>query len=90
MEDQIVIGGDLNLNELIDGEISLHSMLSGEVGVFTPLLPDVYTGAVEVTPSSEVQTLETAGLMLNESIVINPIPSNYGLITWNGSKLTVS
>lgn len=25
-----------------------------------------------------------------QNIVINPIPSNYGLITWNGSVITVS
>lgn len=49
-----------------------------------------YTGEYEVTPSDEAQVLETSGLMMTDNVTINPIPSNYGLITWNGSTLTVS
>lgn len=49
-----------------------------------------YTGAYEVTPSAETQTLDTEGLRLTRPVVVNPIPNNYGLITWNGSFLTVS
>lgn len=51
---------------------------------------DVYEGSYEVTPSAETQTLNTSGLMMSQDVTINPIPSNYGLITWNGSTLTVS
>ncbi len=51
---------------------------------------DPYTGDYEVTPSSETQTLSTNGLFMQADVIINPIPSNYGLITWNGSTLTVS
>lgn len=49
-----------------------------------------YTGSYEVTPSSDVQTLDTAGLRLTRPVTVNPIPQNYGLITWNGAFLTVS
>lgn len=49
-----------------------------------------YTGMTEVTPSDETQVLQTANTALYENITINPIPSNYGLITWDGSTLTVS
>lgn len=49
-----------------------------------------YDGGYEFTPSQETQTIQTAGKVVLENIVINPIPSNYGLITWNGVKLTVS
>lgn len=49
-----------------------------------------YTGEYEVTPSTETQTLDTAGLRLTRPVTVNPIPQNYGLITWNGSFLTVS
>ena len=49
-----------------------------------------YHGEYEITPSSEEQILPTANTRLAHDIVINPIPSNYGLITWNGSVLTVS
>lgn len=51
---------------------------------------DPYTGAYEITPSAETQVLETKNLRMTDDITINPIPSNYGLITWNGSTLTVS
>lgn len=51
---------------------------------------DPYTGAYEVTPSAETQTLLTDGLRMTDNVVINPIPNNYGLITWNGSVITVS
>lgn len=49
-----------------------------------------YEGEYIVTPSSETQTLETEGLVMKHNVTISPIPSNYGLITWNGSALTVS
>ena len=49
-----------------------------------------YSGEHVVTPSDELQTLSTEGYALDSNIIINPIPSNYGKITWNGSTLTVS
>ena len=49
-----------------------------------------YEGAYEFTPTDEVQTVPIAGKTPAQDIIINPIPSNYGLITWNGSTLTVS
>ena len=56
---------------------------------YTPPV-DVYDGTYEVTPSSEEQQLLTANKTLESNVVIHPIPSNYGLITWNGAVLTVS
>ena len=50
----------------------------------------VYPGPTEFTPSAEKQTIGVSGYRLKENITINPIPSNYGLITWDGSTLTVS
>lgn len=49
-----------------------------------------YSGVYEVTPSTETQTLYTKDKSLAENVVVNPIPSNYGLITWDGSTITVS
>ena len=51
---------------------------------------DPYTGAYEVTPSGETQALETYNKRMTGNVTINPIPNNYGLITWNGSIITVS
>ena len=49
-----------------------------------------YTGSYEVTPYSETQILSTALLNMTDDVTIHPIPSNYGLITWDGSTLLVS
>ena len=51
---------------------------------------DPYEGAYEVTPSAEAQTLATKNLRMTDDVVIKPSPSNYGLITWNGTVITVS
>lgn len=51
---------------------------------------DPYEGPYEVTPSAEAQTLSTNGFRMTDDITIGAIPQNYGLITWNGSTLTVS
>lgn len=51
--------------------------------------PD-YTGPTSVTPSAQAQTLHTKDTALLSDITIGAIPQNYGLITWNGSTLTVS
>lgn len=55
-----------------------------------PVYPETYTGTTEITPSQEVQTIPTEGYYMASSIRVNPIPSNYGLITYNGSIITVS
>lgn len=55
-----------------------------------PIYPTDYTGTYKVAPTNRTQTLPTKGLMMSKDVVVDPIPSNYGLITWNGSTLTVS
>lgn len=49
-----------------------------------------YGGMYEVTPTLDTQVLATSGMVMDRDVIIRPIPSNYGLITWNGSTLTVS
>ena len=51
---------------------------------------DYYSGPYEVTPSENTQLIDCGGLVALRDIVVNPIPSNWGKITWNGSVLTVS
>ena len=60
------------------------------VQVIEKPIGEPYEGAYEVTPTEQTQTLPSENKFLYENVVINPIPSNYGLITWNGSTLTVS
>lgn len=49
-----------------------------------------YGGSYEFTPTDTTQTILINGMTARENIIINPIPSNYGLVTWNGSTLTIS
>lgn len=90
--DTVVLDGDLNLIVNFDAEFDLLIPEGGEVGVITTLregYPE-YTGETVITPSLERQTLATNMTTVRTDIIIEPIPSNYGLITWNGSTLTVS
>lgn len=49
-----------------------------------------YEGPYEATPAATAQTFPTTGKLMVREFTVNPIPSNWGLITWNGSTLTVS
>lgn len=89
----ITLDGELSLNMVFDGDLSTDIVFEGELGTYIEVSAqqyDTYTGSYEVTPSAETQTLATANKVLTEDIVVNPIPSNYGLITYNGSFITVS
>lgn len=93
MAREVVLDGDISLNLHTDGELTLDLQSDGECGVVTRVTEysaPVYTGATTVTPSAETQILQTANRTVTENITINPIPSNYGLITWDGTVLTVS
>ena len=59
-------------------------------GDFYAVGPPYYDGAYDITPSESVQVLEMKDMRASSNVTINPIPSNYGLITWDGSRLTVS
>ena len=73
----------------LQGSLSGEEQLSGSFHLFE-IPENQYEGSYIFTPSSVTQTIHTGGTTLLSNITINPIPSNYGLITWNGSTLTVS
>lgn len=86
----MTIGGTLSAEHNISGMLCSEQTISGVLEIPSAIGVDPYQGDYRITPSRETQTLSTAGKYLNQSIVVEPIPSNYGLITWNGSTLTVS
>ena len=91
--DTVVIDGDLLMVTQSDGDLDLDIQQDGEAGEVIKVVDydhPIYDGPIEITPSRETQVLETQGKILITNIVVNPIPKNYGLITWNGSVLTVS
>ena len=49
-----------------------------------------YRGAYGVVPSPAEQIIETEGLMMDRNFTVGAIPNNYGLITWDGSTITIS
>lgn len=49
-----------------------------------------YDGPYSVTPSAEEQVLETNGKRMTANVVVKPIPSNYGLVEWNGAYIRIS
>ena len=85
---------DANLSgSLIAVTPELSGNVSAEAEIVTKVrvtqYPD-YSGEYAFTPTQETQTIPADHTVLLNNITINPIPSNYGLITWNGATLTVS
>lgn len=79
--------GNRNLSASFLNADTLDASLNSTV--YVPVL-DPYPGPYEVVPSDVVQTLQTRGLAMAQNVTVQPIPSNYGRITYNGSILTVS
>ena len=67
-----------------------NTSLASDFGEAYIMHIDEYDGEYEVTPTSYAQVLETEGKVMTQNVTVNPIPSNYGLITWNGIYITVS
>ncbi len=74
----------------IRGRTKAETTISGSAMQVLPVYPPQYTGPTVITPTSSEQVLATSDKTILTDIIIEPIPSNYGLITWNGSTLTVS
>jgi hypothetical protein len=49
-----------------------------------------YSGSYTITPGPQAQTLKTEELRMARNLTVEAIPNNYGLITWNGSFLTIT
>ena len=72
----------------ITGMLSGCGTLCGELSTVKTISD--YVGTYEFTPTAFTQTIPISDKRATADIVINPIPQNYGLITWNGSVITVS
>ena len=84
------LSGVLTPAGTLSGTLATPKNITGQLTVPQYVTPPAYTGPYEVTPSGAEQVLETDTFYMNSNIVINPVPSNYGLITWDGSTITVS
>ena len=87
----LVLDGELTLLNVFDGELDDILEFDGELGIVTEFSGhEEYHGETDITPSEEVQTLLTDSKLMGSNIIIEPIPTNYGRITWDGTKIIVS
>lgn len=56
----------------------------------TVIMPETYAGAYTITPTQETQTIPVAGYKMADNFTVEPIPNNYGLITWNGACILIT
>ena len=82
--------GTITASGVLRGTLSSVGTLLGELALASEQITPIYTGSYEWTPTNSTQTIELADEKASANIIINPIPSNYGLITWDGTKITVS
>lgn len=82
--------GVMTAGGTLKGTLTKPGTINGSLTVPQYVYPPAYGGTYEITPNNETQILETNEKYLNNNITINPIPNNYGLITWNGTTITVS
>lgn len=61
-----------------------------DVGTVVIAGVDDYKGVYDVIPTAEPQSLPTKDLRMFDDVRVAAIPNNYGLITYNGSIITVS
>ena len=73
--------------EVSTNQVSIDTSIGMQVNV---VAADVYRGDYTFTPTTATQTVQIANQMATSNITINPIPNNYGLIEWDGTRIRVS
>ena len=84
------LSGTLASPGQLSGFLNAAKGISGLLTIPSAADVERYDGSYEFTPTADTQTIEIEQKMATANIIINPIPSNWGLITWNGATLTVS
>ena len=74
----------------LSGTLTALQGIQGTLTIPSAVGVETYDGEYEFTPTEDTQTVSIANKRAVQDITINPIPSNYGLITWDGSTITVS
>lgn len=87
----LTFDGNYISDTIHDGDYTAGNIFDGDYGTFKSVSnAEVYEGDYEITPTGEEQIIPIMGKIAADNFTIKPIPQNYGLITWNGSILTVS
>ena len=82
--------GALSAVGRLDATLSGVQSLTATLSLPQAVAVDEYSGPYEFTPGNAPQVVEIANKKATADITIGPIPDNYGMITWDGSTLTVS
>ena len=82
--------GRLKSSGQLSGFLSAQKGISGLLTIPSAVDVTVYDGPYEFTPTQQTQTVEITNKMATQDIIFNPIPSDWGHITWDGAILTVS
>ena len=87
-----IFDGDAVLLQRNDGDPITRRPEEGEAVIVQQvhIEGEYYDGPTVVTPTRETQVLNTTNKTVTQNITVEPIPPNYGLITWDGRKITVS
>lgn len=83
------ITGALTSPKTLVGSLSSAMTLQGSLTV-PASASQFYDGEYEFIPTTSAQVIEIDHLEARQNITIDPIPQNYGLITYNGTSITVS
>lgn len=84
------IKGTLVAEATIHGILQPALTIQGLLTIPSSANVDIYDGSYSFTPTESEQVITIEHKMATQNITIEPIPYNYGLVTWNGSALTVS
>lgn len=77
-------------SESFNATFAPQTEMTAEFGEYVGIpIAEYYRGDYEITPTEQTQLIDCGGLVSLRDFKINPIPSNYGRITWDGSVLTV-
>lgn len=85
---EMVVNNSVYEVEVVTNNVVINADVTTAIITFGNI-PE-YDGPYEFTPSDDEQIIPILDKLATADIVINPIPSNYGKIGWNGAYLTVS
>lgn len=80
----------VSVGAAVGASISPPVAVDVDIGTETYRDREPYIGEYEATPTQSAQVFATAGKSMQRDFTVHPIPHNYGLITYDGSVITVS
>lgn len=83
------ITAKIHAKQTVKATVNVANTIVGKL-VFRETSAEKYTGKYRFTPANKIQVIESENKLLLQNVIIEPIPKNYGLITWNGSYMKIS